>query len=441
MHGSAKCYSNKYYSKMKISPLLGALALAPALFLAAPAAADEVFRATSAITLPGTQQVQSFDISWVDPRLGLYLLADRTNKSVDVVRTDTNQLVTQLMANFAGAQGGNNDIAGPNGIITIGHQVWAGDGDSTLKIIDLNTGQLVVPPISTGGTKRADELCFDPKERLVLIANDADSPPFITFISVESDTVVGKILMNGTLGTPNATGGIEQCQWNPRTGKFLLNLPEVNGPGDDTAAGAVVVISPKSMKVERTFIVDHSKCAGPQGMAIGPEHQVLLGCNQPSGLKEVGGPPTTDTTGNGKFSTVVIDDDADHIIAALGNESGSDEVWFNPGDDHYFLARSSAAGNQQVGIVDAKHLGEDASVIISSPGTGNAHSVAADPFRNQVYVPVPATATAGVCASAGGTNARGCIAVITANHDDCSHHGRDDDHRHGDEDKCHVAHR
>jgi len=210
--------------------------------------------------------------------------------------------VKQLTAGFAGAQGGDNDIAGPNGIITIGTQVWAGDGDSTVKIVDLQTGNLVVPPISTGGTKRADELCHDPKRGLVLIANDADSPPFVSFISTESYQVVGKIVMDGTHGAPKATAGIEQCQWNPHSGKFMINLPEVNGPGDDSAPGAVVVISPQHMRIERVFMVDHDKCAGPQGMAIGPEDQVLLGCNAPSG--------------NGQFSTVVINQTATHIVAA-----------------------------------------------------------------------------------------------------------------------------
>src|SRR5712692_3060629 len=38
-------------------------------------AADEVFKATTAITLPNGQAVRSFDISFVDPVIGRYLLA------------------------------------------------------------------------------------------------------------------------------------------------------------------------------------------------------------------------------------------------------------------------------------------------------------------------------------------------------------------------------
>ena len=377
------------------------------LFSGGIALAEEVFTPTRAITMPN--KIQSFDIGWVDTTLGAYFLADRTGAAVDVVDFATGH-VTQLVDGFVGPAGGNNDLAGPNGVITIGRQVWAGDGDSTVKIIDVATGNPVGSPISTGGTSRADELCYDPADHLVLIANDADKPPFVSFISTDNNQIVGKLVMDGTNGTPKATDGIEQCQWNSRTGKFLLNIPEVNGPGDNSKPGAVLVISPTQMKVERTFSIDHDKCAGPQGMAIGPNHQVLLGCNTPSG--------------NGKFSTVVIDDNATHIVATLNNESGADEVWFNPGDNHYFLARSSAAGTQQLGIVDAVRLSEDASQTTNAVGAGNAHSVAVDPGFNEAYVPIPSTATEGVCSSAGGTDSQGCIAVYSTTNDDRIARGR-----------------
>ena len=84
------------------------------------ASADEVFTARTAITLPGTQNVTAFDISFVDPVIGLYLLADRTNAVVDVIDTTTNTVLTQLAATppFAGVviQNGkaNNDVSGPD---------------------------------------------------------------------------------------------------------------------------------------------------------------------------------------------------------------------------------------------------------------------------------------------------------------------------------------
>jgi hypothetical protein len=49
---------------------------------------------------------------------------------------------------------------------------------------------------------------------------------------------------------------------------------------------------------------------------------------------------------------------------------------------------------------------------------GKAHSVAADPIFNQVYVPIPSNAASTVCGNAGGNNSLGCIAVYTSTGND-----------------------
>lgn len=368
---------------------------------------DEVFAPTTAITLPSSQTITSFDISFVDPVIRQYFLADRTNSAIDVVDTASNT-VSQLTATpaFAGNTG-NNDTSGPDGVITVNHnEVWAGDGNSTIKVISLTTGA-TTHVINTGGKNRADELCFDPRDHLVLMANDAEMPfPFVTLISTDTYSVLQTIVMNGTAGAPKATNGIEQCQWNQRTGKFYVNIPEVNGPGNDTQPGAVLVISPQTLAIEDTFNIPLDQCAGPQGMAVGPENQILLGCNASS-------------------STVIINDRSGAVIATLANEGGSDEIWFNEGDSQYFLAESGPvfSNNQLLGVVDAQSHQTDDSVVTGIKSTtaiprGTNHSVAADPILNQVYVPIANTSGSTVCASAGGVNARGCIAVFTAQGDD-----------------------
>ncbi len=423
--------------------------LAPALLLGAGSAraADEVFMPTAAITFDG-QKIGAFDISFVDPAVDRYLLADRTNNAIDVVDTATNSPLPQIgKGKFAGLQSchsptaGANDCRGPNGLFTVDQgdhrEVWAGDGprvdavgnvlvDSTVKVFDLASGALT-HTIHTGGKRRADEGCLDPVDHLVLMANDAEveivngqeqPAPFVTFIPTSGPQAYQVVK---TLVFREATNGIEQCQWDARTGKFYLNIPEVNGPGDDTAPGAVFVIDPEAMAVERVFDIDHDQCAGPQGMAIGPDNQILLGCNAPSGVT------ATNPNGNGRFSTVIINDRSGAIIATLDGESGADEVWFNEGDSHYFLARSAAVdpeGEQLLGVIDSIDHHEDPSVPTAISGKqANAHSVAADPKRNRVYVPIPGATggtgpTARVCSSAGGNDVQGCIAVFTTPNDD-----------------------
>ena len=245
------------------------------------AAKDEVFGVTSVINLPGGQQLGSFDIGFVDPDHGVYLLADRTNKSIDVVNTSTNAVIHQFKPGFVGTvpaascpTGGANDCAGPDGVLVAnGNQVWVGDGMSRVWVLDVTSGAVIKGPISTaittGDKTRADELCHDDDNHIILVANDASEPhPFVTFISSTSFSILGNIVMDGTKGTPNATGGIEQCQWSPRTGKFYLNVPNPSGPNADS--GVVLQIDPLTEEIEQTFSLAGSGCGGNNGMALGP---------------------------------------------------------------------------------------------------------------------------------------------------------------------------
>jgi len=363
---------------------------------------DEVFGVTSVINLPDSQKLGAFDISFVDPAHGVYLLADRTNASIDVADTGNNQLIHQFKPGFVGATG-NNDTSGPNGVLVAnGNQLWAGDGMSRVWVLDVTTGAVIKGPISTaitaGDQTRADELCHDDDNHIILVANDASEPhPFVTFISSTSFGVLGHIVMDGTDGKPDASGGIEQCQWSPRTGKFYLNVPNPSGPNADS--GVVLQIDPVSEKIEQTFSLAGSGCGGNNGMAIGPFPQILLGCTNL-------GP-----------NSVIINANTGAIIGKLAGEAGADEVWFNPGNNQYFLASGNhlTAGSAApiLGVVDATGKRPD----FSPTSAVGSHSVAADPVKNQVYVPInsnPAQGGAsGICGAHSGNNANGCIAVFT----------------------------
>ena len=385
-------------------------------------AADETFSKTSTITVPGG--LNSFDIGFVDPELGLYFLADRTNATIDQVVTSTNAISQLAKGSFVGVQPGA-ETSGPNGVITANDhkEVWAADGvlcsgactatspatqTSRILVIDVKTGK-VTHTIDNGGQRRADELCEDPQHHLVLVANDDDLDLFLTFISTESYKVVGKIHLDGSdrnAQNVKATNGIEQCQWNPRTKKFYLAIPEVAGTGANTTPGAVLEINPASKKVEKVFPIDFgfsagppatADCLGPQGMAIGPQREILLGCS------------------NAGKGSVIINELNGDLVRNLPGLNGNDEVWFNPGDNHYFLA----GGNHNLalptpgpilGVVDQSG---DPDAEDAAPTTAaGSHSVAADPFKNQVYVPGNQAATT-LC---GGST--GCIAVFTTTNDD-----------------------
>jgi hypothetical protein len=444
--------------KYSVFVLLVLLTSGGALLHGTAFAADETFTPTAVIKVPNAGFLPaacgptatnpfcltSFDIGFVDPQIGFYFLADRTNSTVDKVKTSDNSITQLAVGSFVGVQTGT-DTSGPNGVITANNhtEVWAADGvlcnhtnnacgantpatqTSRVQVIDLKTGK-VTHTIDTGGQRRADELCEDPQQHVVLVANDDALDLFLTFISTETYKVVGTLKLDGTdpdAQNVNATNGIEQCQWNPRTRKFYLAIPEVSGSGNNTVPGAVLEINPASMKVQKVFPIDFgfsagppatADCLGPQGLAIAPDREILLGCS------------------NAGKGSVIINELSGDLVRNLANLNGNDEVWFNPGDNHYFLAGSNhnlalPTPGAILGVVDQSG---DPDIEDASPATkSGSHSVAADPVKNQVYVPVnnnPAGSAFALC----GNNVAGCIAVFTAANDDpgiCNGPGPGDD--------------
>jgi hypothetical protein len=314
---------------------------------------------------------------------------------VIVVDTTTNQIVAQFKPGFAGFSG-NNDTSGPDGVLVVDHkEIWVGDFPSRVWVLDVNTGSPVVPPISTGGMNRADEMCYDPVDKILAVVNNADSPPFITFISTTSHAVVGSVKLDGTNGTPKATNGAEQCQWNHRDGKIYLSIPEINGAGDNSSPGGVVVFEPTTRAVLRTMVIPSASCTGPQGLAIGPGHQIGLGCN------------VSPTAAN----TAIIDERDGTVLASLPNLGGGDEIWYNSGNNKYFFAARQNPAGESLIIIDAG-LGFGTQQP-STSHLSNAHSVAVDPVFNRAYVPISSAATGHLCSSVGGNDAQGCIAVFS----------------------------
>jgi hypothetical protein len=139
----------------------------------------------------------SFDISFVDPATGTYYLADRSNKSVDVLKENTG-VVTQIFPNnghapFAGFVPcspalGANDCAGPNGVVAAFPWLFVTDANSRVLTFDLRTS----PPTTVSEVNalpaektRADELAYDPKDGLLLVINNASEPPVGTLVKVD----------------------------------------------------------------------------------------------------------------------------------------------------------------------------------------------------------------------------------------------------------------
>src|SRR5712691_3383987 len=216
-----------------------------------------------------TTKLYSFDISYVDPTPfpghpgGLYYLADRSNKALDVIDIATDTLFGQIGGAGVGFTGftpcvpasGANDCAGPDGVAAAFPCIFAGDGNSRLVTFNAAASfTTVVSSASTGGTTRVDEMALNTNgpgttatTGQVFAINNAESPPFGTIFNYNKTTCVLSNPIKVTFNTANgvnATNGGEQPAFDPVTGAFYVSLPEINGPGDGTGiTGAVVKVS------------------------------------------------------------------------------------------------------------------------------------------------------------------------------------------------------
>jgi hypothetical protein len=397
-----------------------------------------------AIPIPGNP-LESFDISWVNPDRAEYYLADRANSGVDVI--DTRHLVFRktiggfvgIKLNTAGTAVDNNH-SGPDGVVSRGKCLYAGDGDSTLKVIDLDQGKIVAAR-NTGGTTRLDEMALTADGQKLLAANNAEDPPFVTLFTVsgdeDCDSIDGGFKITVDLSIiPSGSGlSIEQPAWDSGTKRFYTSIPVIveNPPGCNhgqlmgpiTCNGGLLVTDPNAPTsiegaydpVKNTGVIKLNAC-GPNGATLGVHDNLLLGCT-PANLP-------------GSTTTLVINA-TNHNYANIGGVTGSDEVWFNSGDGRYYTGSSAAlksAGSllgrgSVLGVIDGTSV-----LIETIPQSSGSHSVAADSERNLIFVPQVYTSsstavplgdqnfTAGPGSSTVGQlicgTANGCIAVYAS---------------------------
>jgi len=238
---------------------------------------------------------------------------------------------------------------------------------------------------------------------------------------------------------------LEQPAWEPETARFYVSIPQINEPAGCTpgtnCSGGLLVIDPTTLTMPtavigafdsttNTGVLAVNEC-GPNGATVGPHQNLLLGCT-PANLA-------------GNTTTLVINAETKNF-ANIGNITGSDEVWFNPGDRRYYTGSSAMPNTAGSPLGSGAVLGviDGTSVLIETiPQSSGSHSVAADCKRNRIFVPQVftsnASGTAGLnhdtntTAGAGSAtvgqlicgSTAGCIAVYQHDVDDADNQDND----------------
>ena len=382
------------------------------------------------VHIPGSA-LRSFDISFVNPQRDEYYLADRSNSGIDII--DTNSLKwKRTIGGFVGivltgAGAVNNNKSGPDGVTAHGRWVYAGDGDSTLKVIDLDAprDQAIRQIIPTGGTTRVDEMALTENGTLLLAANNAEDPPFATLFAANGDdptshvTKITKITVDPAIMPTGFGLSIEQPAWEPSTRRFYTSLPIIaNNPmgcnygqlaGPITCHGGLLITDPTALAAPNavqgafnpatnTGVFPLDAC-GPNGATVGPGQNLLLGCT---------------TANNPSDNSTLVINAITKVQTHVAGIVGSDEVWFNAGDNRYYTGSNRQPGGAVLGVIDARTN----TLIETIPQSSGSHSVAADSKHNRIFVPQVAPVAvvgvggdttavgAGICDSQSG-----CIAV------------------------------
>jgi len=209
-----------------------------------------------------------------------------------------------------------------------------------------------------------------------------------------------------TIIPPNDGLSIEQPTWDPKTQRFYTSIPVIanNPPGCNpiaptppattppvTCDGGLLVTDPLHPKAVETFfstttrtgVIPLTGC-GPNGATVGVHDNLLLGC----------------TPGNNPSDKITLVINAKtHHTANVNGITGSDEVWFNSGDNRYYTGSSgnptippgsTLARGSVLGVIDGTSV-----LIETIPVSSGSHSVAADSKRNLIFVPQSYTVPAG----------------------------------------------
>jgi hypothetical protein len=213
---------------------------------------------------------------------------------------------------------------------------------------------------------------------------NANTGAFVTSNGTAASGQQGEIAVAGT----GAVG------FNPFHGTFYvenLNCTVSNlSTQASVAVGCIDEIDPRIGNPAGPVVVNVVPTLNcmPAGIVQGPGHDFLVGCGGHDGVQF---PPLL----------IIFDGTTSKIVATIDQTGGTDEVWYNSGDNRYYTAGRDMPNGPVMGVVDA---GSRQWLVNVTTGS-NSHSITVNQFTNQIFVPTQAGPLCGTQSS------NGCIAV------------------------------
>jgi hypothetical protein len=201
-----------------------------------------------------------------------------------------------------------------------------------------------------------------------------------------------------------APAGLGGMTWDSGTG-LLLQTNENSIA--TTNIGNIDVIDPQLGTGNGPVVVGSMVMPNcmPTSIVQGPGENFLVGCADHDGeafppneyIINLSGGFTAGTGYNVSCNTTPLVN-----CIQINNVGGVDEIWYNPGDNKYYLGARDMPNGPVMGVIDAKTNQWLANVTTNA----NSHSIAVDPSTNHAFVPMQ---SGGICTT---QSSNGCVGVI-----------------------------
>ncbi len=340
-------------------------------------------------TTTGAATQASTDVWSFDPSTNTLYFADRVNRGVSVVDTNTNTYLGTIVipsCNVAGAVPGSC----PSGVLVAPdlHKLVITDRNTVVGgvtidlnhifIYDLKLGQFTPPEgLTLPFGQDTDELDYDPLNQRAYVANTA-APYFLTVVDLVNNAIVDQIPL---------PSNPEQPRFNPVDGLIYQTIPDDAAPntGQNSAVLRIDPTKTGAGAIVKTFVLGPSCLT--RGIDIDPlTNTAIIGCAAP-----------------GAQVLMDLKGDMSKLTDFPDGVTGTDTLYFNSNLRRWYTASSNntfAVDNcpanaatpsviPVVGVFAAPRKPNQLATLVGGECSGtNGHDIGVDPVHNQVFVGV-----------------------------------------------------
>ena len=340
-------------------------------------------------TTTGAATQASTDVWSFDPSTNTLYFADRVNRGVSVVDTNTNTYLGTIVVpscNVAGAVPGSC----PSGVLVAPdlHKLVITDRNTVVGgvtidlnhvfIYDLKLGQFTPPGgLTLPFGQDTDELDYDPLNKRAYVANTA-APYFLTVVDLVNNAIVDQIPL---------PSNPEQPRFNPVDGLIYQTIPDDAAPntGQNSAVLRIDPTKTGAAAIVKTFVLGPSCLT--RGIDIDPlTNTAIIGCAAP-----------------GPQVLMDLKGDMSKLTDFPDGVTGTDTLYFNSNLRRWYTASSNntfAVDNcpanaatpsviPVVGVFAAPKKPNQLATLVGGECSGtNGHDIGVDPVHNQVFVGV-----------------------------------------------------